>query len=234
MTSSASEQQNAPPRRSSSGDKTRQRLIEAGIEVFGQHGYDGATTRMLTQAAGVNLAAIPYHFGGKEPLYHEVVKTIGERILSAFANERATLFKLMNDANATRADLQQVLDNLICGFARVLIASETGRQAAPIMMREQAHPTKAFDQLYDAHLNKLHQMLTQLVARLKGIPPESDAAILCTHAIIGQVMVFRMMRELAIRRLNWPTFNDDNIEQICAVILDNVHRILSAPSTEPR
>src|SRR5579862_9588675 len=47
----------------------RLRLLEAAIDVFGRHGFDGASTRMLAKAAGVNLQAIPYHFGGKEGLY---------------------------------------------------------------------------------------------------------------------------------------------------------------------
>ena len=36
------------------------RLLEAGIDVFGQHGFSDATTRMIAEAARVNIAAIPY------------------------------------------------------------------------------------------------------------------------------------------------------------------------------
>ena len=44
------------------------RLIEAGIDVFGEHSYEAATTRMIAKKAGVNIAAIPYYFNGKEDL----------------------------------------------------------------------------------------------------------------------------------------------------------------------
>ena len=42
------------------GEDVRLKLLQAAIEVFGRHGFDGASTRMLSGAAGVNLQAIPY------------------------------------------------------------------------------------------------------------------------------------------------------------------------------
>ena len=47
-------------------DQTRERLLSASLDVFGRLGFDGASTRQLADAAGVNLQAIPYHFGNKE------------------------------------------------------------------------------------------------------------------------------------------------------------------------
>src|SRR3984893_2334354 len=46
------------------GAETRARLIEAALDVFGRLGLEGATTREIGKQAGVNLAAIVYHFGG--------------------------------------------------------------------------------------------------------------------------------------------------------------------------
>ena len=37
--------------------------------MFGQAGYDAVSTRTLADAAGVNVALINYHFGGKQALY---------------------------------------------------------------------------------------------------------------------------------------------------------------------
>src|SRR3546814_4367559 len=62
------------------GEETRQRLLDAAIDVFGRRGYEGASTRALAGAAGANLAAIPYHFGGKEGLYLAAATHIAEQI----------------------------------------------------------------------------------------------------------------------------------------------------------
>jgi AcrR family transcriptional regulator len=52
----------------------KKRLIKAGLEIFGTFNLEGATTRQLAQRAGVNQAAIPYYFGGKEGLYLAVIE----------------------------------------------------------------------------------------------------------------------------------------------------------------
>lgn len=64
---------------------TRAALIEAARTLFAEQGYDGASVRAITGRAGANLAAVTYHFGSKEALYHEVVASmmhpIRDRIL---------------------------------------------------------------------------------------------------------------------------------------------------------
>ena len=55
-------------------DTTKERIITAAGEIFAERGFDGTTVRDICQAAGVNLAAVNYHFGDKERLYIETVK----------------------------------------------------------------------------------------------------------------------------------------------------------------
>jgi TetR/AcrR family transcriptional regulator, regulator of cefoperazone and chloramphenicol sensitivity len=59
-----------------SGLDAKQRLIKAGLEFFGMFNLEGATTRQLAERAGVNQAAIPYYFGGKEGLYLAVIEHV--------------------------------------------------------------------------------------------------------------------------------------------------------------
>jgi AcrR family transcriptional regulator len=52
---------------------TKQRLLEAAESLFMEHGFEATTLRMITAAAGVNLAAVNYHFGSKEELFQAVL-----------------------------------------------------------------------------------------------------------------------------------------------------------------
>lgn len=209
------------------GDKTRQQLIESGIEMFGLHGYEAATTRMLADNASANMAAIPYHFGGKEGLYSAVIKHVCEKILEGSQDERERVRETIADEKATPDELLDALDSLVRGLGRIFISSDLGQKAAPLIMWEQARPSKEFDQLYDDHFKHLHELVTILAARFKGVGPESEEAIICAHAIIGQVVGFRFMRETARRRLGWETFDDERTMKICDVIIANTRRILS-------
>ncbi|MDR2837515.1 MAG: TetR family transcriptional regulator [Azonexus sp.] len=53
---------------------TRDRILDAAERLFMENGYDGASMRQITGEAGVNLAAVNYHFGSKEALISEVFR----------------------------------------------------------------------------------------------------------------------------------------------------------------
>lgn len=53
---------------------TRQALLDHATNVFAERGFEGASVREITLRAEANQAAITYHFGGKGPLYREVLK----------------------------------------------------------------------------------------------------------------------------------------------------------------
>ncbi len=62
------------------GAETRQRLIEAALDVFGRQGFEGASTREIAKEANANLAAIVYHFGSKEALHVAVAEYMVGRV----------------------------------------------------------------------------------------------------------------------------------------------------------
>jgi AcrR family transcriptional regulator len=52
---------------------TKARLLDAAEALFMEHGYEATSLRAITAAAGVNLAAVNYHFGSKEELFQAVL-----------------------------------------------------------------------------------------------------------------------------------------------------------------
>jgi AcrR family transcriptional regulator len=59
----------APP----PADASRERIIAAATSLFAEHGYDGTSTRRIAAEAGLNMATVAYHVGGKPDLYREVM-----------------------------------------------------------------------------------------------------------------------------------------------------------------
>jgi TetR/AcrR family transcriptional regulator len=64
------------PRRSPRGqerkrdpERTRERILEAALIEFGEHGFAGARISAIAGRAGVNEQLISYYFDGKEGLY---------------------------------------------------------------------------------------------------------------------------------------------------------------------
>jgi len=49
-------------------------ILNVAEKVFSEYGFDGASTRMISSRAGVNLAMLNYYFGSKEGLFLEIFK----------------------------------------------------------------------------------------------------------------------------------------------------------------
>jgi AcrR family transcriptional regulator len=50
-------------------ERTREKILEAALAEFGEHGYAGARTARIAARAGVNEQLISYYFEGKAGLY---------------------------------------------------------------------------------------------------------------------------------------------------------------------
>src|SRR5262245_65628728 len=108
--------------------ETRTRILDAAEELFMQHGFEGTSMRHLTARAGVNLAAVNYHFGSKHALIEAVFRrrldpmnaarvaaldkleaegraSDPERIIRAFVGESLRLSEDHQSAGSNRTDL---------------------------------------------------------------------------------------------------------------------------------
>lgn len=54
---------------------SEEKLLQAAEYVFSKHGYQGATTRMIAEKAGLNLALINRYFDGKFGLLLKIIET---------------------------------------------------------------------------------------------------------------------------------------------------------------
>jgi AcrR family transcriptional regulator len=77
---------------------TKTRILDAGERLFVEHGFEATSLRSLTAAAGVNLAAVHYHFGSKEELFEAVLT----RRLDPMNQERIDLLAKVERESAGR------------------------------------------------------------------------------------------------------------------------------------
>ena len=211
------------------GDVTRQKLLNAAIDVFGHYGFDGTTTRALASAAGVNLQAIPEHFGGKEGLYLAAADHLATMISSHVSGRRqqvqARLAEIQSEGRAvTRDEARELLTSLLHTLAEVMV-SEKSRAWARFLIREQMEPTEAFARVYESVMRPMIEAIRRLVGILLDDEPTSEHVRLRAISLIGSVMVFRVANAAALRQLEWSEIGPREFNAICALITEIVHAL---------
>jgi AcrR family transcriptional regulator len=71
--------------RSERGRATRDRLIAAGRELFGEHGYEATSIEAILETAGVKRGALYHHFESKQALFDAVLDQVVSEVARAAA-----------------------------------------------------------------------------------------------------------------------------------------------------
>lgn len=74
-----------PPR--SAGPTTKERILDAALEVFSERGFDGATVRQIAAKVGVSDPALYSHFKGKKEIFEALMREAGPDLLSSVNEE---------------------------------------------------------------------------------------------------------------------------------------------------
>lgn len=172
------------------GEDTRRRILEAAVEVFAAEGYEGASTRHLAERAGINLPAIQYYFGSKDGLYRAAIDYIVQEIEAHFAPLVAPVRAALARADASPADLLEVLCSMLESFLALVAGGSDLESRRLLFARAEIEQTAGLDRLHECGMRQMYDPCLALVARLTGQPIEAEDAALRTLLLIGQVTVF--------------------------------------------
>ena len=64
---------------------TKERIIKVTMELIASEGFQNVTIRKIANQADVNLAAVNYHFGSKDAVINEALKTVMAQLINAFS-----------------------------------------------------------------------------------------------------------------------------------------------------
>lgn len=167
------------------GDDTRERLLVAAGSVFADRGFGSATVREICQLAGANLAAVNYHFGGKEGLY--------EAVFSRAASEARARFGMdaVFDSTGSGADRLEA-------FVRIMLAKVLGDDATNthgrLMLREMVEPTPVLGKVVENEIRPFMGHLQGIVRELLGPEAGEDVVRRGCNSVVGQCLFYKHCR----------------------------------------
>ncbi|MCP4292928.1 MAG: TetR/AcrR family transcriptional regulator [bacterium] len=112
--------------------KTKDRLLDAAETLFAANGFDSVSIRDLATAANVNVAAVNYHFQGKENLFQQV-------IVRRFVSQRdssLTALKTILEDKTCAPTVPRVIKALVEQYLISTLASPGGSSFMMLVARE--------------------------------------------------------------------------------------------------
>ena len=140
---------------------TKQKILDTSERLFAQKGFAATSMRQIISKAGVNLAAIHYHFGSKEELLDELV----ERKAGPVNAERLALLDAAKKAgNGRPLKVDEILDALLRPMAT---AASQNDQFVKLMGR-------LFAEGLMPHVARkhFHEVMKQFMAALREVLPD--------------------------------------------------------------
>lgn len=206
-------------------EETRRALLEAGVRVFSERGFDAASTRLLASQAGVNLAAIPYHFGSKKGLYLAVADHVAEEIGQRMLPDVISIAEHI-EGDVDHDTLRLYLHQMLTTIAQLIIGEPRADGWAGFVLREQAQPTEAFDVLYEKVISRVIALLSALLCRLTATSDDDPINKIRATTLLGQLMIMRTSRAGVLRSMEWDTYTPERINTIVGVVLEQANLII--------
>ena len=167
----------AAPSASSEDRETRARLLHAASRLFAERGYARVTVRDICKKARANVAAVNYHFGGKDGLYRAVMRHAMETMQATTEAARAA-GRDLPPAERIRAYVSVFADRLLGGHHETWIHQ--------LMLREMSDPTPALAMVADEVLKPRMIYLSRAIAELLHCAPEDPRVVRCALSVTSQ------------------------------------------------
>lgn len=170
------------------------RILEACEELFCQKGFDGTSIRDITTKANCNVAAVNYHFGGKEHLYQATFR----RHLGELKNTYiAAVDKVMSQPQEN-VTLENLLRSFSGAMVELLIGKNKSQRFITLMTREMLDPHLPANLFYEEMM--LPVQIVMHNALKKVCPQITDKqAMLAMLSLVGQLIHAVRFTEFAER-----------------------------------
>ena len=171
--------------------EARERLLSAAAELFAQGGFAGTNVRDITNAANCNIAAVNYHFGGKEKLYIAVFH--GQ--LAVLRERRIRGIRSVLEEHGPDATVEMLVRSFAQAFLEPLQDESQGRRLMTLMMRELLDPILPKGMIYQQMIGPVTAVFAET---LETICPEldDDVVLRCNLSLVGQLLLTVQVRNL--------------------------------------
>jgi len=161
---------------------TKDRILDAAEKLFADEGFTATSLRAITTEAGVNLAAVNYHFGSKDRL----IEAVFERRLAPLNHERISLLDALEGSDENPS-LEGILEAFVGPPLRLHRDTDRGGPTfMRLLGRTLTEPSQAIHEIFVRQFAEIAARFTPALERaLPVLPP--DEVFWRMHFAIGSM-----------------------------------------------
>ena len=211
----------------SCGDETSARIIEAALTLFGEQGYEGASTREIAELAGVNAPALNYYFKSKEGVYNACIEHMVEHIWDFLA---PTIEQAQAQLGG-RPDTEQLIETFCSIQSRIaefMLVSNRTSSWRKFYAREQSGlgPNAGEEVINQRIGQRIIGVTSGIISRLMGPQASQEECILRSMTLTGQLLPFHLTRASSLRALDWDVLTPKRYALLMKIVHEQTVALL--------
>ncbi|MEQ5843350.1 CerR family C-terminal domain-containing protein [Paraburkholderia acidicola] len=215
-------------KRSTRGEATRRRIVEAAIDLFGEYGYERTSTRDIAARAGVNTPALQYYFENKEGVYRASAEQLAAGAWARLAPVVDQATRLL-DGNARVDALIDVFIRLHETLGDCLFRVPNASRRLFFADAQLGHDPAVAPEIVRLRIcDPLHAVTAKLIARITGTATDDPVTTIRAISLYGQVVMFHLKPCAVLALLGWPAFDMEKRQLIVAAIRGQTQALLKA------
>ena len=201
------------------GEETRARIIRAALELFGERGFDGVSTRDIAAQAGVPAPSLQYYFENKEGLYAACITDIQMSANAAVGPALEVVEGLLRD-KATSGAIIDAYCSVLDGLADFLFALPDATSRALFIARR-VMPNKSSMMRSDVSKgpgSRLHECCSKVITYVSDGAVREDESQMMAVSINGQLLTFHFAREHLKFLLGYDEITPERLATLKAIV----------------
>ena len=199
------------------GRETEEKIIKCAGQLIAEKGFASVTSKEICRAAGVNLAAVNYHFGSRDGLYLAVLENVQQYLISIH-----TLTDLYESNLTPRQKIEKCID-FLAGNAFYKIDWQIS-----VWVREVMNPSPAFMEIFRKEGLPKISVLIKMFSEYTGYTPGDPKLYSGLITLFAPFVMCLLGRHYAARKempVHIPIeIMAENIKQLALANLENLKK----------
>lgn len=209
--------ENQKNRRRMDGRETEEKIIKCAGQLIAEKGFASVTSKEICRAAGVNLAAVNYHFGSRDGLYLAVLENVQQYLVGL-----QQLIDLYKSDLAPRQKMEKLIDFLVGNAFR------KNEWQISVWLREVMNPSPVLEKIFQKEALPKISVIMKIFSEYTGYTVDDPRLYSGIITLASPFAVCLLGRHHSLRRempVHIPIeIMAENIKQLAFANLENLKR----------